>query len=192
MNFCCVRVGDKYGDEYVTKLQAGVSRHLPSHQGHVFTCFTDRSITGVLCEQLPENLPGWWAKLGLFKLKQPLIYFDLDVVITGDLTPLLEWDGFGIIKDWWQPCFNSSVMKLTGEEGEVWDDFTPDVMKRLHGDQDWITEVMPFGATFPREWFRSYKADFCEEQVPAGTIACVFHGLPKPHQCGGWVRKQWV
>lgn len=191
MMICCVKTGSKYGDEYVRRLQAGVSRNLPKHDGHVFTCFTDKPVEGVMCEELPADLPGWWSKLNLFKLRQPLIYFDLDVVNTGDLTPLLEWDGFGIIRDWWQPCFNSSVMKLTGDEGHVWDDFTRDVMSRLRGDQDWITEVMPHGRTFPKEWFASYKANACAGAVPDGAMAVIFHGRPKMHECGGWVKELW-
>lgn len=191
MQIACVKTGTKYSDEYVKRLQAGVSRHLPKHEGHYFTCYTDKPVEGVLCEELPDNLPGWWSKLTLFSLREPLIYFDLDVVITGDITPLLDWNGFGIIRDYWSPGFNSSVMKLTGNEGAVWDTFTRDVMSRMHGDQDWITEVMPHGKTFPKQWFPSYKADACADAVPDGAIAVVFHGQPKMPDCGGWVQKQW-
>lgn len=191
MLICCVKQGNKYGDEYVRKLQRGISNHLTGHQGHIFTCFTDNPVEGVLCEPLPATLPGWWAKIGLFKLKEPLIYFDLDVVLTGNLEPLLNYEGFGIIKDWWQPTFNSSVMKLTGEEGHVWDSFTDDTMKKFRGDQDFILSASPDAATFPAEWFPSFKANHCEDAAPKGAIAVIFHGLPKPHQCGGWVNTQW-
>ena len=131
MLIACVRVGDKYDDIYVRRLQAGVKRHLPPSSGCEFVCFTDKVIEGVLSEKPPADLPGWWAKIGLFKLREPMIYFDLDVVITGNLGPLLEWDGFGIIKDWWQAGFNSSVMKLTGEEGYIWDSFAPNLVPRF-------------------------------------------------------------
>lgn len=191
MLICCVKTGTKYGDEYVRRLQRGVSRHLSDHAEHVFTCFTDSPVEGVLCEDLPAGLPGWWAKLGLFKLREPLIYFDLDVVVTGELTPLLEWDGFGIIRDWWQPGFNSSVMKLTGNEGPVWDQFQPSDMTRYPGDQDLISAVMPGGRTFPPQFFPSYKASHCADAAPADALAVIFHGVPKPHQCGGWVAAAW-
>lgn len=193
MQFSCVKVGDKYNDEYVLNLQRGIARNLPSREGHTFVCYTDKPIEGVICEPPPCDLPGWWAKIGLFKLREPMIFFDLDVVITGDLQRLIDWEGFGIIQDWWQPCFNSSVMKLTGNEGFVWDRFDNTVMNRMHGDQDWITAVtaMRRTATFPSTWFPSYKADKCEARKPDDAVAVIFHGNPKPHVLGGWVAEEW-
>jgi hypothetical protein len=190
MMICCVKTGSKYGPEYVRNLQAGVQRHIKGH--HVFTCYTDDPVEGVLCEELPADLPGWWAKIGLFKLREPLLYFDLDVVITGDLTPVMEWHGFGSIKDWIFPGFNSSVMKLTGEE-DVWDRFQGlDINDYPQGDQQLISECIPTnGRTFPREWFPSYKFDHCQNAVPGGAKAVIFHGRPKPPECGGWVTRLW-
>ncbi len=191
--FACVKAGPKYGAEYVLRLQRGINRGLSSRNGHEFVCFTDDPVPGVLCERLPADLPGWWAKVGLFKLREPMIYFDLDVVITGSIDPLLEWDGFGILSDYWLPGFNSSVMKLTGNEGHVWDDFLPEDMSRLpQGDQQWITEEMSGARTFPREWFPSYKADKCQAKAPDDSIAVIFHGAPKPCQItDGWVPELW-
>src|SRR6185369_8319330 len=98
MLIACVAKGEKYGDDYVRALQEGVGRHLRIK--HQFVCLSDRLIPGVPCIALRHELPGWWSKLELFELKQPLVYFDLDVIITKDLSPLLKWQGFGIIKDW--------------------------------------------------------------------------------------------
>ena len=192
MLIACVKTGDKYGPEYVRRLQSGISRHLPKHDGHVFTCFTDNPVEGVLCEELPEALPGWWSKIGLFKLREPLIYFDLDVVITGDLSPLLAWQGFGAIKDWIFHGFNSSVMCLTGNEN-VWDKFHGvSIDDYPQGDQQFISECIPTeGRTFPAEWFPSYKFQCCQSAPPPGALACIFHGRPKPHECDGWVSQQW-
>lgn len=191
--FACVKVGTKYGPEYVYRLQRGINRHLSSRKGHEFVCFTDDPIPGVLCEKLPADLPGWWAKVGLYKLREPLLYFDLDVVITGSLDPLLEWKGFGIIDDWWMPGFNSSVMKLTGQEGHVFDEFIPEDMHRFRlGDQQWITEQMAGAKTFPPEYFPSYKANRCQAKAPDDAMAVIFHGTPKPCQITeGWVPDLW-
>ena len=187
---CCVKVGDRYGDEYVRKLRDGVAKHLPAD--HNFVCFTGRPVEGVRCYPPPADLPGWFAKIGLFKLGRPLIYFDLDVVITGDLSPLLEQKQFSIIKDWWLPGFNSSVMVLTGNERKVWSLFSPEMMANLPmGDQQWITAALPDGQTFPPEWFPSYKANRCYAEAPKGAMAVIFHGTPKPHECGGWVGQTW-
>ena len=191
MLIACVKTGDKYDERYVLNLQSGILRHL--NAAHEFVCFTDKEVDGVQCRQLPADLPGWWAKIGLFKLREPLIYFDLDVIITGDLGPLLDWDGFGIIKDWWRPGFNSSVMKLTGDEGEVWDRFNPKDMARFYmGDQQYISYVMSKARTFPSKWFPSYKANECQTGVPDVALAVVFHGEPKPHEIAhGCVPELW-
>lgn len=203
----CVRTGDKYPVEYVHRLRGMIDRHLPVGVTYTFTCVTDAP-REVECDTLPATLPGWWAKLELFKLRRPLIYFDLDVVVTGDLGPLVDWDGFGIINDWNEvgyeapdgagkivtPMFNSSVMRLTGEEGHVWDSFTPEVMRRFRrgGDQRWVTARMPGARTFPAEWFASYKWGGCEAAPPPDALAVVFHGYPKPHEfTSGWVADNW-
>lgn len=186
---CCVKVGDKYGPEYVTRLRDGVARHF--NVPHNFVCFTDQPVAGVKCYPLPADLPGWWAKIGLFKLKRPLIYFDLDVVITGSLKPMLCFDRFAIIKDWWLPGYNSSVMVLTGNEYEVWDEFCPETMTEFpQGDQQYISSMLPGAVTFPPNWFLSYKANDCREK-PDMALAVIFHGNPKPHELGGWVNDTW-
>lgn len=191
MLIACVRTGKKYGDDYVLKLRNGVARHL--HVKHDFVCFTENRVEGVECEPLPAPLPGWWSKVSLFSLGRPLIYFDLDVVITGDLQRLVDWNGFGILEDHNGRTFNSSVMKLTGKETKVWERFTPNVMSHMHGDQDWITECMQDAPTFPREWFPSFKLDNCLAGPPDGAMAINFHGLPKPHQItSGWVPEVWM
>lgn len=190
----CVKTGDKYGPEYVTRLRDGIARHLKVP--HEFVCYTDKPVSGVKCAPLPADLPGWWAKIGLFKLKRQLIYFDLDVVITGDLAPLLGWDGFGILKDWWLPMFNSSVMVLTGNEGHIFDRFQDhphDAMRSCPaGDQQFITRHTREARMIPAEWFPSFKADRCQDAVPDEAMAVVFHGVPKPDECGGWVKDFWI
>lgn len=193
MLIACVKRGDKYGPEYVERLWAGIQRHFPAGHDGEFVCFTDEAVPGIQCEMLPNNLPGWWSKLGVFQLREPLIYFDLDVIVSGDLTPLLEWGGFGIVKDYWWTGFNSSVMKLTGNEYHVYEKFSPEEMQRCYmGDQEWITKQMPEGKTFPRAWFPSYKADRCHDRMPEGAMGVVFHGEPKPHQItSGWVPEYW-
>lgn len=188
----CIKTGDKYGPEYVTRLRDGIRRHLKNP--HRFVCYTDNPVEGIDCEPLPANLPVWWAKLGLFRIGRPLLYFDLDVVITGDLSPLLDWEGFGAIKDWWQPGINSSVMKLSGAEKHVWDNFKPEMMARYPGgDQQYIGEQFsPNLKTFPPDYFPSYKANRCVAGPPEGAKAVIFHGRPKPHECGGWVADLWT
>ena len=187
----CVKTGDKYSHEYVTRLRDGVARHLSIP--HQFLCFTDDPVEGVECSPLPMDLPGWWAKVGLAKVGTPMLYLDLDVIITGDLREVAEWEGFGIIKDWYLPGFNSSVMKFTGDEDDIWRAFEPSVMSRIKtGDQQWFTMMRPDAKTFPAEWFPSYKGMSDHGSPPSGTKAVIFHGNPKPHDIKeGWVPELW-
>lgn len=188
----CVRVGQKYTADDVLRLRDGVARNLSLP--YEFVCISDTPIKGVKCIGADPSLPGWWQKLMLFKpgvLSGEALYFDLDTIITGDLTRAVEWQGFGIISDWWTPMFNSSVMRLTGNEWHVWEKFQPRFMQFVRGDQDYITGVMPGANTFPPDWFASYKESKCFAAPPPGAMAVLFHGLPKPAQCGGWVAEVW-
>lgn len=185
----CVKVGTKYGDDYVWKLKRGIERY---SSGLDFLCFTDKSVDGIACEDVPRDLPGWWAKLHLFAIARPLLYFDLDVVICGSLAPLLAWEGFGILKDNYLAGFNSSIMKLTGNEGHVWEKFRPGIMGMMRGDQDWLNLMMPDARTFPPDWFPSFKLNGYGDTPPEGAIAVNFHGFPKPKQItSGWVPEHW-
>jgi hypothetical protein len=191
---CCVKTGDKYGHDYVRHLKDGLARHMPAGAVEKFICYTDDPVPGIKCRPLPVDLPGWWAKLGLFSLGEPLVYFDLDMVICGSLQPLLKWQGFGIIKNEQIPGYNSSVMKLTGNEGHIWKSFKPDIMDRVHGDQDWLNIAAPHAPTFPRSWFPSWRVNtLCAlDEPPPKAIAINCHGSPKPHEISGWMRNHWT
>lgn len=195
--FTCLRVGPKYNDDYVRRLSAGIRRHLPqTAKNSRFVCFSDSPIAGIECEPAPK-LPKWWGKTALLGMRRPMIFFDLDVVIVGSLVPLLEWRGFGTLRNTWGIGFNSSVMKLTGsdEEYKVWARFTPSVMEKMRGDQDWLNVRMPTAKTFPRHWFPCWKTDRCAamSRPPFDAIAINCHGFPKPHKITSpWLIKHWT
>ncbi len=212
VNFVMVRVGDRYGPECVAILADMIARNASNLESFSIWCVTDRP------EDLPEGVgyipadpsipPSWWAKCQLFSPVMPweegdrVIYFDLDVAITGRLEELAETDG--IIQDWHWPCLNSSVMSwLHGEHREVWDQFTPEVMSRPSidlapylpkgqingGDQEHITRLGGW-KTFPAAWFISYRD--ARVWPPNESKAVIFHGEPKPSGVtSGWVPNVW-
>lgn len=204
-----VRVGDKYGPEYVLNLHDGICRHLGEEQTH--WCVTDDP------ESLPEgvnriphnpNLPGWWQKVALFDdARMPwhegdeILYMDLDVCVTGRLEGLAH----GIIKDWHWPTYNSSVMRWRhGDHADIWNRFRPDIIDRETvlfsmgllpkgqkngGDQEWISNVSSWHI-FDVEDFVSYRDAVAWPRE--GSRAIVFHGEPKPHEVTeGWVPLVW-
>lgn len=193
LRVACVKTGDKYPDEYVRRLLEGVSRHL--REPFRFVCYTDRPVSGVCCEPLPVDLPGWWAKLGVFSLPGRTLYLDLDVVVCGGLDPLvgcLDRGRLAIVQDWHLPCYNSSVMVIRGPQRHVLDGFLPALVDCLPSDQEWISCCFPDAVRFPVQWCRSWKSHCRNLDGPPGNSrVVVFHGEPKPHECDGWIRDLW-
>jgi len=214
MNVVCLKWGRKYGAEYVTKLQSMCRKYVPIHR---FICFTDSPVDGVECRELPTDLPTWWSKIGLFKpglLQGNNLYLDLDVVLTSSMQPLLDafytepnklWTlddfGYSLVKP--RKSIDPHTRKLLGGDGtvnssamiwrndcarKIWDDFKPEIMDELHGDQNHITRSLwPDGIRLlPDGVAGSYKYGGGK----AFPIT-VFHGEPKPAGLGGWVKKAW-
>jgi lipopolysaccharide biosynthesis glycosyltransferase len=159
--------------------------------------------------------------VGLFKpglFDDDILYLDLDVVITDSLLPLVallyEAPGLWARDDFsysvrkprkglgadtqrllgGEGCINSSVMLWRGDVArEVWDKFTPKVMDVLHGDQNFITQVLwPEGIRLiPDALICSYKYQIMHGIAPAPIV--VFHGDPKPDQLrpGDAIRVIW-
>jgi hypothetical protein len=155
-------------------------------------------------------------------IKGTILYFDLDIIIFKNIDCLVDHEPgkFMIIRDFnrcrvkdWKIC-NSSVMRWdTGTSDFFWNEYAQDphsIMGRMHGDQDWIT-ARGKGHTnfFPDEWIRSYKWEMIgrkDTKIVKGvkkmfqhppTIfdenrVAVFHGEPKPFNCGDeFVVEHW-
>jgi hypothetical protein len=180
---CVLKSGGDYDAEYVERLRDGVAANL---SGHRFVCLSD---VPVPCERIPlrHNFPGWWAKLELFYLDGPVLFFDLDTVIAGDLTAIAVYPHrFTAVDDFYRPRrLQSNVM--------AWADATPwrrliDVYRRNPGKagrshQKWIEpHVKPiqfFQDLFPGE-FVSFKA---HKHRQGASVIC-YHGKPRPRDTG--------
>lgn len=216
----CVRTGTKFSPAYVEKLAAGVRRHLKAE--HEILCLTDRPgevPAGVRAWDISAlDLSGWWGKMALFSAHLPargsrILYFDLDMIVVGDLAPLAAYDGpFGICANFTKraghpswPCrYGSCVMSFPKgaldariwrpfrarqadwieEAGKFGDQFT---IQELHPDADLLQDVMP-----PR-FFAHFKRDLGRRDPPAAeTSVLVFGGPPRPHEVHlPWCRKLW-
>lgn len=210
LNLACVCVGDAYSPEYVEILYSMVRRNLAAGLRGRFTVFTDHpaafaGMAGVQVKEVPI-LKGWWAKMflfsqGAFPDGERVLYFDLDTAITGPLDDIAAYDGeFAILSDAYRRGgLQSSVMAWeAGSMEGLWRSFVelgyPDVNG---GDQAFLESCFEEMRFKPDLWqrmypgkFRSYKVD-CREFVPKGTSVVFFHGLPRPHQCDGWVKDVW-
>jgi hypothetical protein len=84
--------GPVYDADYVKRLTYGIRSVM--QEPYQLVCLTDRprEIAEYVdrTELLDDRLQGWWAKMQLFRLTGPLLYFDLDTVIIGDISGLCD------------------------------------------------------------------------------------------------------
>lgn len=205
INVFCLWTGNKYSLEYVTKLHNMVKENLSLE--HQFICLTDKpnlhKIDGIIFKQAPIAIADSWCKLSLFtsslaeSFKGKAFYLDLDVVITGKLDGLVnkaDSKKLLTISDWWRKGINSSVMIFElGSFIKIYTKFKPSDMQRLKGDQDLINEVLEQSEIqhFGEIEVQSYKANNLGKEFNKHTKIVVFHGEPKPHTVGGWVKDYW-
>jgi len=134
--------------------------------------------------------PGWWAKISLFdRFSGRVLYLDLDTTVIGSLDALANYpspfaivENFKEIREKNKAPFNSSVMSFDAERvRHLFKDFTPDVMDRLNGDQDWISERIIGANTFPTDWCVSYKVRryLKFKSLPKDARVVCYHGFPK-------------
>lgn len=182
------RDGGDYRWEHVERLRHQCATRAPDAE---FLC-----LHGAL---LPEDWPGWWAKMHLFNYHGPVLYFDLDTSIVGDLAPLLAaaaQHSFIALKN---PLvtpskFGSGVMAWSGDMRHIYRRFQADArahMRRcstpaLWGDQGFLSEIVTPDAywqdLFPGQ-ILSWKAD-CKAGVPKQARVVYFHGRPRPWDIG--------
>ena len=193
---CVMKSGGDFDEEYVFALRRGVQEHLTIP--HKFVCYTDLPIKDMPIKFLTEGLNGWFSKFEIFKEVGPVLYLDLDTIVTGDLTPLAE----SIINEgeafWMLEAFHplrkwaSGIMGWTGEWG-----WLVSHCKRYAGlyrmDQDCIAKALQDASITPRVIGRdfhhiySYK-HHCQDGLPDDARIVCFHGKPRPRE----VDESWV
>lgn len=185
------KTGGEYTPEYVNRLAGALEPY------GLVTCLTDHD--GPLrCPTLPLQCgwPGWWSKMELFARFRVgrTVYFDLDTVITGDISPLFRLYGpFYMLADFYKPNRRGSgVMVWNGDHVGLFDQFRPvQHMKEYRtpakwGDQQFIydhlrSEPGALQNACPG-LIASYKAGTAAEKLRAGVVC--YHGKPRPHETG--------
>lgn len=182
--------GRHYSPAWVLRLREQVAARLPVP--HDFVCLSNVDVPTVRTLPLTTDRPGWWAKLEVFNAAHDLgdrvLYLDLDVYITGDLTPLVEFpaplalmppshvfagmkprDMEGVVR-----TYQASCLVFDPPEGrELFDECTPGVVATFRADQDWIGHRRPDCPTMPVSWFaKSYQ---CRTGVPHDVRVVLAH-----------------
>ena len=97
----CLKIGNLYSAEYVNNLHKSIRKYSDID----FICFTDDS-EGIHNDVIIYNIEshwdvkGWWpawSKLEMYGRDElekydKKIFFDLDIVIQNDITPILEYE----------------------------------------------------------------------------------------------------
>jgi hypothetical protein len=167
VNCACLIHGDVYEWQYVEKLYSMLKRNISYPvRLHVFTEperpvpaeFVKHDLT--IWDGVSGPKKSWWYKVQMFDRKHfagKLLYFDLDVVITGNLDWILACNPqyLWAIRDFkhlWRPQWNginSSMMYWdTMQYHRVWKNFSKgdikEIMRRFPGDQDYISNTVDF------------------------------------------------
>lgn len=171
-----------YTAEYVVRLERMVRRYLGRPFRFVcFTDQPEAFAAPIETVRIPSQLPGcpqavgYWTKLQIFNpahgLTGRVLFLDLDVLVVGDLSPVVDFPApFALCADEMaleRPAvsvdsigrtilrrFNASVMAFNGGGlADLWRDWSPEVTRRLQGDQDWYAERYPQAGAMPFEWF---------------------------------------
>lgn len=202
----CVNVGDYCGRglDYVMNLREQIHANL--RRKFRFYCVTDEAANqyrGTRCKPYDPRLPGWWQKIRLFKPgmfpEGRVLYLDLDTILVDDISFLADYQGdFATLHDFWRPKGLGPAVMLwkSGYGASIWSDFADQgfPMTDPRGDQWWLEEHFKtrpdiLQELYPGKFF-SYKTS-CMQAVPEGAAVVCFHGKPRPHECGGWVKEAW-
>lgn len=193
---CVLQQGGKVGYDasWVEKLQNSVSRNLTIP--HRFVCLSDVEVPcdRILLEHIGDAVGyGWWAKLQLFRpglFDDPVLYFDLDTVITNNLDDLVNTitlqDDFLM---WHDVDFNissSAVLYWNGDYSAIYQTYIKDPKYYEHtyslgnqgptrqvGDQAVIASLTPhryINQICPQQWFhvvskQDHKIDLSKTKV---------------------------
>jgi len=189
---CVLKSGGIYDASWVERLRAGVTRHLPI--AHRFVCLSDIDAP---CERiaLERDWPGWWSKIEALRLEGPVLYFDLDTAIVGELTDIAhccEVAPFIMLRDFYRPDgLGSGVMGWNAFDVSAisfYERFAivpAGWMKAIggRGDQGFIEDAANHDGIF--RWqdalpgqIVSYKVH-CRNGIPADARVVCLHGRPK-------------
>lgn len=200
----------RYDESHVRALASMLERH----GGHELVCVQDGSfdlpISIIMPEEvraLPDYLPKLWAWSPEFHdiIGERFASIDLDVVVAGDLGPLLDvslpfliWDRAN------REPYNTSLFALEpGFHTRVWTSLSLEriaAAKRTAaywtGDQSWVTHVLgPDEPTFGQaDGVIQYRPSLHRDKRP-DMLAAFFCGpyCPKSEsEHSQWVRQAWV
>ena len=190
---CVLKTGGRYRAEHVIELAHNIRRF---NSGARIICMTDSNEPMPDLERVPLmfNLPGWFSKLEVFRLTIPVLYLDLDVVLTREVVfPTLN--GLYLLRDFGVGSVNSSVMFIEGNHYGILEKFLSNRDRYASeytsadkwGDQDFIRDygdisgfIQDISPALAASWKRDL--DYRLGTIMSPPAILVFHGHPKPEE----------
>ena len=220
----CMKWGTRYGPEFVNRMWAAIQRNTARPTRLV--CLTDDASgvdPAVQCKPIPDiDLPPHlintpWRKLTLWAaplhdLSGDCLFLDLDLVITGDLDAMFDYEPgrFVVIENWTQKgqgIGNTSAFRWpVGKYAHIFNDFQADPAKWLGKyriEQLYISREIADMAFWPPLWCASFKHSLLPRwpmnfvqtpELPSETKIVAFTGKPDQDEAlrGEWpVRAAW-
>lgn len=214
----CMKWGTRYGPEFVNRMWAAVQRNTVRPTRLV--CLTDDG-TGVdpavECHSIPDidlppdlfNTP--WRKLTLWKsplanLSGDVLFLDLDLVITGSLDEMFDFEPgrYCVIENWTQMGQgngNTSAFRFpVGKYAGIFDNFQADPQRVLSSyriEQLYISREIDDMVFWPDLWCASFKHTlmprwplnfFKAPNLPTETRIVAFTGKPDQDEA---MRGEW-
>jgi len=220
----CMKWGTRYGAEFVNRLNSAVQRN--TARPTQLVCLTDDPSgidEAVRCEPIPDiNLPDDlvvtpWRKLvlwqdGLAGLAGDVLFLDLDLVITGNLDEMFDYEPgrFCVIENWTQPgkgigntsCFRWRI----GSHTHIFDKLETEqerIVSTYRIEQVYISREVDDMVFWPELWCASFKHTllpkwpfnfFKVPNLPQETKIVAFTGKPDQDEAliGKWpVKSAW-
>ena len=178
-----LKSGGIYTPDHVYKLRDMVHKFIP----HIrFVCLSDATID-VETIALTDSWPSWWSKIELFKLKGPVLYFDLDTIIVKDMTDTIakfSAEQFVILRDFYRGkgTMQSSIMYWSGDMSFVYNLFKREPKFFNGGDQEFIEYAVREATCFQdlTDAVVSFKCHVLKRGLLPSDECVIFHGEPRP------------
>jgi hypothetical protein len=198
--------GDKYGPDYIAKLEGSIARNMTEPYEFRVIRTDDPLIHEKGCfARLRAFDPYWQAEQG-FMPGDRIVCMDLDLVVTGSLDGLFDRpEPFVILTgvNSSNPCpYNGSLWMLrAGYRADVWGDFSLEAAAKVPfdsfpDDQAWMAAKLPDAGAFGPETgvYGFHKPGWPKgEHLPKGARIVAFPGWRDPvgFQHLDWVKQHW-
>ena len=201
----CVKTGPKYPSEYANILARSLIRN--GYNGKL-ACITDNPAHLDLSIVNPVIIPNpdfsWWDKLYLYSwehgIDDSLIYYDLDMVIVGNVRCFEDWSSFITGSRFDNAEFiNSTLIHVPKDyRPSLWVTYNEnreETKKRF----DWDSKYLDFMIGTSFRWqdlcpnaLKSYKLDVRENGLHKDARVVSFHGKPNPSEVSDeFVQVHW-